>query len=87
MPENLFDVGLISLGLALILSYVAVLGETFEDWMESSPFLAFAPVLSSMGLAVIVEALTAPYTWGTQLTLLAVGSILVVLPPLLSWRR
>ncbi len=86
-PSNLFDGGLIFLGLALVTGYLAILGDTFREWMNDSPLKAMTPVISSLGVAVLCQSASGLYSLPSRTVMAVTGFILVLLPPLLLWLR
>lgn len=85
--SNLFDAGLVFLGLALVTNYFATLGETFEEWMSDSPLRAFTPILCAVGVAIVWQSTHQIYALTSRMVMAALGFILILLPLLLLWWR
>jgi hypothetical protein len=78
---------MVFLGLALVAGYLAILGDTFSEWMDDSPLKAMTPVISSLGVAILWQSASGLYTLSSRMVMAVAGFILVLLPPLLLWLR
>jgi uncharacterized membrane protein len=82
-PSNFFDAGLIFLGLSLVTGYIAILGDTFGEWMSESPFKVFAPIISCSGFAILLQSGSQLYTLSSRMTMAITGFVLLILPIIL----